>query len=538
MKTKYLILFYALSSFFKFSFSQDSFHLIATMSGEQTGDRFSVVAGVGDVNCDGYDDLVVGAPGNWNYPGSGNYTKLYFGGSPFDTVADLKFVSNDQWDNFGWAVAGGGDLNGDGFSDILIGVPGYGEFQHGRVYVHYGGTQMDTVPDLVLEEFGFYYNFGQSVSMAGDVNNDGYDDLIVGAPNDDYDARGRTYIYFGGKNMDGIADVYLEGEEMDNFGCSVSWAGDVNKDEYDDILIGAQQGGTPKSIGKAYLFYGGNEIGFNNSVLFEGDSSKSYSYFGRVVSGLKDINGDLYDDFGIMSLLYIVVYSGETLEILGYIPVTEEWNSFQFLSDGGDLNNDNCYELLLGIENESIDYAGTAAIYFGYEGFDTIPEYQINGNTPFYYFASSLDYAGDINGDNYKEIIIGRREYSGPYGPVGKGTVYIYSFGNINNITEKENYSLPKHFKLFQNYPNPFNNITIIPLHLNVSSEIKIDIYDIRGRLTNNIFAGRKSTGIHNLSWNGKTNAGKDAASGVYFVVLKYQENELNTFSRKIILLK
>ena len=218
--------------------AQDSLYLVATMSGENAGDYFSIVSGVGDINDDGFDDILVGAP-------RGNYAKLYLGGESFNTEADLKFSCDQTEAEFGQSLDGGRDLNDDGYKDIVIGAPSYianDTHLSGMVFVYFGGPQMDTIPDLRIPGQGWTYNFGQSVAMAGDVNNDGFQDLVAGAPNDDFDARGRTYIYYGGSDIDSIADVLLEGEEgRDMFGWSVAGVGDVNKDGYDDVIIGAPQ---------------------------------------------------------------------------------------------------------------------------------------------------------------------------------------------------------------------------------------------------------------------------------------------------------
>lgn len=168
--------------------AQPNLHLIATMSGDSTGDQFSVVVGVGDVNGDGYDDFVVGAPG-------GNYAKLFFGVPTFDTTHYLKLVGEQKGSQFGISIAGG-DINGDGYSDIVIGAPNcwiggqFGIANTGKVYIYFGGKQFDTIPALTLAPGGWYYQFGSSVSVAGDVNGDGYKDIVIGAPNDDYDAHG------------------------------------------------------------------------------------------------------------------------------------------------------------------------------------------------------------------------------------------------------------------------------------------------------------------------------------------------------------
>jgi hypothetical protein len=267
------------------------------MSGDSVGDEFYVVAGVGDVNGDDYPDVLVGAPG-------GEYAKLYFGGSPFDTIADLIFTDKKKHTRFGCSVAGDGDVNGDGYPDIVIGAsstwvgssyPDRCIIAAGAAYVYFGGVNMDTIPDLELvignwdEQVGWHYGFGKAAVIAGDVNGDGYDDIVIGAPNDDYDAHGRVYIYFGGLNMDTEYDILLEGEDhFDSFGISIAKVGDVDGDGFNDVLIGATQE-LVDNVGKAYLVYGCKEIDLSNAMVFNGDSS-AYDY-GRVVAGLGDVKG-------------------------------------------------------------------------------------------------------------------------------------------------------------------------------------------------------------------------------------------------------
>ena len=536
-----------LLSIFSCVCAKDSFQLIATMTGEKTGDGFSVVAGIGDVNGDGYDDVLVGAPG-------GNYAKLYFGGSPYDTVADLKFVCEKPESYFGCSVDGGGDINGDGFSDIVIGARSYAIgncpcciASAGKVYVYFGGAEMDTIPDLEIvvgnwdDNTGWYYNFGHSVSFAGDMNKDGYDDLIVGAPNDDYDAHGRAYIYFGGAEMDSIADVLIEGEESaDMLGWSVSDAGDVNGDGFDDVIIGAPQMLAQNNIGKSYLIYGGNEIGLTHSEVFVGDTTKRA--YGRWVSGLGDVNGDGFDDFGIMADDYFKVISGKTLEPLSEILEKAEWDNFQYISDCGDLNSDGYYDILIGIADSDSLYAGKAAIYLGNTNLDTIPNYEIMGETPHYYFASSVDYAGDINNDGHKDIIIGERAYSGPYGPIGYGKVYIYSFGIIDRVEDTKNPIYREKINLNQNYPNPFNLSTTITYDLSYPSYVVLEIFNCTGQKIKTLLSKKQEGGSYRIVWDGADEKGISVSSGIYFYKVSLHSLGIikNTYTqvKKLVLLK
>ncbi len=113
-----------------------------------------------------------------------------------DTNADVTI----NFQNQGIEISGIGDVNNDSYDDVIVGSADWNE-----AYIYYGGANMDSVSDLILKgEYDGDY-FGMSVSGAGDVNSDGYDDVIVGAPNyPGHGYNGRAYVYFGGKNINNI----------------------------------------------------------------------------------------------------------------------------------------------------------------------------------------------------------------------------------------------------------------------------------------------------------------------------------------------
>ena len=132
-----------------------------------------------------------------------------------NNIADVILIGESVGDYFGFSVSTAGDVNGDGFSDVIVGAytNDAGGTDAGRAYIFFGGASMDNTADVTLTGASDEDKFGTSVSTAGDVNGDGYFDVIVGANYNDAGGSdaGSAYIYLGGAGMDDVADLILTG---------------------------------------------------------------------------------------------------------------------------------------------------------------------------------------------------------------------------------------------------------------------------------------------------------------------------------------
>lgn len=296
--------------------ASSSLSAAVTFTGEATEDSAGIsVAGAGDVDADGYMDLLIGAMGNADGGAYAGAAYLVLGGRSLSSVslasADAQYSGVDEQSLAGRRVAGAGDVDADGYADLLVGVSGNGSYEAshpGTAYLVLGqasprSTALSSAIAYEGEENGDYA--ASSVAGAGDVDGDGYDDMLVGADyNDDAgSSAGAAYLLLGGASPgSGSLSDALEftGEAAgDHAGCSVAGAGDVDADGYADFLVGAylnDDGGT--SAGAAYLVLG--STGLTSGTL--GDATAAYDgaaagdEAGGSVAGAGDVDGDGADD--------------------------------------------------------------------------------------------------------------------------------------------------------------------------------------------------------------------------------------------------
>ena len=227
------------------------------------------VCTAGDVNGDGFSDVIVGAP-SFSAGQSNEGAFFIFHGSATGLSAAYSFLYQPNIVGFraGSSVAGAGDVNGDGYFDVIIGesdatAP---EANEGLARVLYGSPSGITILGITaLQRNQVGANLGTSVAEAGDVNGDGYADVVIGAPNFDNDElnEGTLWVYLGGPT--GILFASPVGVELntagDNFGFSVAGGGDTDGDGYSDIMGGGPQ--RTSGQGVVALFRGNNAESLN-----------------------------------------------------------------------------------------------------------------------------------------------------------------------------------------------------------------------------------------------------------------------------------
>jgi len=314
------------------------------LNGDDAGDRSGrAVAGAGDVNGDGIDDLIIGAVyGDPNGQTDAGQTYVVFGSTGgFSASLELSALNGSDGftingisggDRSGVWVSSAGDLNGDGLADVAIGAirgDPNGQTDAGEIYVVFGSsTGFSSSLDLsaLNGSNGFVLNgidagdsAGRSISSAGDINGDGIDDLLIGAylasPNGG--ASGENYVVFGStagfsssldlSSLNGANGFLIEGPSAgDRSGQSVSAAGDINNDGIDDLLVTAYLGdpNDASNAGEAYVIYG-SSAGFDasfelsslngaNGFVLNGADAGDNLGFSAASAG--DVNGDGIDD--------------------------------------------------------------------------------------------------------------------------------------------------------------------------------------------------------------------------------------------------
>jgi hypothetical protein len=396
------------------------------------------------VNGDGYADIVIGAPTFDTVREDEGRAFVYYGGPAGLSTGqpDWALESGQAGAEFGTSVGTAGDVNGDGYADLVVGAPYYddGQADEGRAFLFYGSALGAPTPEdwtAAGEPFVEYSWdwFGKSVSTAGDVNGDGYGDVIVGAPSYDggLDNQGRVHLFLGSvSGLSTTAHWIVTGErEAGWFGVSAGTAGDVNGDGYSDVIVGeaGRPIGNDQVKGRAYIYYGAPS-GPETTPAWWVQDDQVGTLFGRVVSTAGDVNGDGYADIVIgapdsdatqenvgQATLYLGSSSG-----LGASPAwtargTQANAHFgRSVGTAGDINGDGYSEVIVGAPGVGYygrEVNGRALVYHGSpSGLSASADWTVQHDQASALFGTSAGAAGDVNGDGYADVIVGAPGYN------------------------------------------------------------------------------------------------------------------------------
>lgn len=374
-------------------------------------------------------------------------TAAYSGAQGLKYVGLLK--GDTSGDRFGTIIAPAGDINGNGYTDFLVGAPGSYQSTNykGKVLVFFGGKE-PTAPDMVIEGENPGDRFGASLTTLGDINGDGFDDFAIGADKADEGGSdaGKVYIYFGGKQISGQPDITLVGERPNDwFGTSIAGGQDMNGDQIPDFVVGASYGGK-NYTGVVYVFLGGSVI-TQPAVKIEGETSGDS--FGERMAILGDIDGDGISEFAVSSYYHnsdgnknsgrVYIYRG------GSVISREPWHTlsgsrpqanFGFsIAPAGDVNKDGTPDFIVGAPGDGPNSEGVAYLY---QGGPVIrdPIATFYGEHPKDLYGYAVCGAGDINKNGYSDVLIGS-----PFADIGNyrsGRVEVFygtdKFDTINDF--------------------------------------------------------------------------------------------------------
>ncbi len=276
-----------------------------TAEGSQANAFFGIsVAGNGDVNKDGYADVIIGAHYYDNGETNEGRVFVYYGSANgLSKTPVWTAESNQVGAAFGKTVAIAGDVNHDGYADVLVGSPSYdnGQNNEGRAFLYYGSVMgLATSPSWTGESNQADANFGNAMAPAGDLNGDGFSDIVVGANKFDEKEKsnaGKIFVYLGSANgYNYYPDWTYSGNQIDgNLGISVSGAGDINGDGFQDMIVGAYGYNPDAPKGNVYVFYG-SRSGFATTMVQISNQDYPHAILGQSVAVAGDINGDGYAD--------------------------------------------------------------------------------------------------------------------------------------------------------------------------------------------------------------------------------------------------
>lgn len=530
----------------------NGFVINGVAEGNQSG---VAVSGLGDINDDDIDDLIIGANGvNANsgasyvvFGSTQNYTTpLEL--SDLDGTNGFTIPGIDPNDGAGAAVSGLGDINDDGIDDFIIGAStaNPNNIASGESYVIFGRSQnfpssldltaLDGSDGFVVNGIDLFDQSGVSVSGLGDVNDDGVDDLLIGAffasPNGN-SLSGESYVVFGRSagtsfpatlelsDLDGSNGIMIHGIAVNDLsGGAVSGLGDINDDGIDDLLIGANGANNGSGHGASYIVFGRpnsdpftspldlSTLDGTDGVVLNGIAADDLS--GGAVSGLGDVNGDGIDDL-LIGANGANSFTGESYVVFGrpnsspftspiMLSSLDGSNGFviQGIAEGdqagiavsglSDFNNDGINDLLIGASSAGPngDFSGESYVVFGrptgspftsplaLSALDASTGLVIRGVNASDFSGNAVSNLGDVNGDGGNDLLIGAFTAS----PNGSGQSYVV-FGAPATDSTPDTFTFTNFTDVALSTQQTSDAITVTGINLPATISVSNGTYEI-----------------------------------------------------------
>ena len=524
-KTVIYLVFYSIAGLL---FSQTAMQLLTTIESPFATDTYnwgSKIKGGGNINGDGYDDIVLAGIPLESKDGR-KEVYIYLGGNTQYTEPD--YIITDPSDqaitgsrsSFASNIAYNGDLNGDGYCDLVISdsIYGYeGEDEWGRVYIYFGGPDFSTTPDLILDGQDYMGShrgnicFGYKIDISGDFNGDGYNDLVVSSAHEDLAHYGQADIFFGGPDFDTESDWAYYGDICEQFASSFA-VGDINGDGFSDLAAMSTNYGyhTDGVMQELKIFLGGHDFNTQADAVYELEQDHTFATL--LMDG--DINHDGFDDLVIRNSASKILYGGSEFpdELEDLILPDPESNPRAYV-----VSNDSTF--LWTVRDNWIEgFMDHRLVSLNSEG-EYVTAYQLL-YYPEHMRGCAFGYLlGDVNNDGNPDILVTNKVNDS----------IVFNIMTTHYEPDSVNDAVSPAVINFAASPNPFNASAKLSYEIKEPDNVSLSVYNLKGQLVANLDAGYKGSGKHSIIRDGKDHSGRKLSSGVDFLRLKWGKKFITT---------